>query len=362
MPASKLNRIFHIARSAVPGIRKRHMSGKQEELKNKKQEMAQIRKEMRAAKEQQGETFEQRKIFKDKKREMQSKKREIFQLKQELRTARRQKTDAPDNGKPSAGAAVEPKTGSLPDFVIIGAQKSGTTTFHYLLAQHPLVRPPVYKELHFFDRHFDEGVEWYRRCFPPPRLKDGHETITGEATPSYLLNPLVPERAAGVVPQAQLIALLRNPADRAYSQYQKRVRLGVETRSFEEAVDEEAKRLLDEGYEMLEDERYADSEHRPSSYLARGLYAEQLLRWSEFYDRDQMLVLKSEDFFERPQEGLKAAQDFLGLPEWEPEALENRNKGSYESGMDPATRRRLEEYFEPHNQKLYEYLGKDFGW
>ena len=362
MPASKLNRIFHIARSAVPGIRKRHMSGKQEELKNKKQEMAQIRKEMRAAKEQQGETFEQRKIFKDKKREMQSKKREIFQLKQELRTARRQKTDAPDNGKPSAGAAVEPKTGSLPDFLIIGAHKSGTTTFHYLLAQHPLIRPPVYKELHFFDRHFDEGVQWYRQCFPPPNRKDGHETITGEATPAYLLDPRAPERAAGMVPQVRLIALLRNPVDRAYSHYQKRVRLGIENRSFEEAVDEEAERLRTQGYSVLEDGHNTDSNPRPPTFLTRGIYIDQLSRWSRFFDREQMLVLKSEDFFERPQEGLKAAQDFLGLPEWEPEALENRNKGSYEGGMDPKTKRRLEEYFEPHNQKLYEYLGIDFGW
>jgi hypothetical protein len=75
-----------------------------------------------------------------------------------------------------------------------------------------------------------------------------------------------------------------------------------------------------------------------------------------------MLVLKSEDFFERPKETLKGVLDFLGVPEWEPEALEVRQKGRYEQKMDPATRRRLEEYFEPHNKRLYDYLGKDFGW
>jgi hypothetical protein len=78
-----------------------------------------------------------------------------------------------------------------------------------------------------------------------------------------------------------------------------------------------------------------------------------------------MLVLKSEDFFENPKETLKLVLEFLGLPEWEPEPsqLENkRNAGRYEDDMDPATRRRLEEYFEPHNRRLYDFLGTDFGW
>jgi hypothetical protein len=99
------------------------------------------------------------------------------------------------------------------------------------------------------------------------------------------------------------------------------------------------------------------------------------VRWSKFFDKEQMLVLKSEDFFKRPEEILKAVYAFLDLPDWEPEAPEprderkkekrartKRNKGRYEQEMDPATRRRLEEYFEPHNRRLYEYLGVDFGW
>jgi len=78
-----------------------------------------------------------------------------------------------------------------------------------------------------------------------------------------------------------------------------------------------------------------------------------------------MLVLKSEDLFDYPQETLERVLDFLELPEWKTDASElddNRNEGSYEQTMDPSVRRRLEEYFEPHNRRLYEYLGVDFGW
>jgi hypothetical protein len=102
------------------------------------------------------------------------------------------------------------------------------------------------------------------------------------------------------------------------------------------------------------------------AYLSKSIYVDQLVRWSEFFPKEQMLVLKSEDFFEDPAETLRVAYGFLGLPEWEPEASEikpkKRNKGQYKEGMAPATREHLEESFEPHNRRLYDYLGKDLGW
>ena len=147
---------------------------------------------------------------------------------------------------------------------------------------------------------------------------------------------------AKIVPKTQLIALLRNPIDRAYSHYQMQVKRGTEPRSFEEAI-----------------------EQQHSSYVSRGIYVDQLLRWFEFFGKEQMLILKSEDFFERPVETLKVVLTFLDLPDWQPEASElqqRRHSGTYSQKMDPATRRRLEAYFEPYNQRLYEYLDVDFGW
>jgi len=276
---------------------------------------------------------------------------EIFQLREQLRAAEER------------AAGKEPVTGALPDFVVLGAAKAGTTSLYHLLTQHPLVEPAASKELQFFDEFFEqESVEWYRRCFPAPRWKDGRRTISGEASPGYLFHPLAPQRMAGVIPQARLIALLRNPVDRAYSHYHQVVRRGFEPLTFEEAIAAEEARLRGERDKMLEDERYFSVVHRSFSYLSEGIYVDQLMRWSEFFPREQMLVLKSEDFFERPQETLKIILDFLGLPDWEPEAYKIRKKGTYEEGMDPATRRRLEEYFEPHNRRLYDYLGTDFGW
>jgi hypothetical protein len=274
-----------------------------------------------------------------------------------------------ESKRSSAGPGLDQQTGALPDFVIIGAQKGGTTSLYRLLAQHPYVRPAVEKELHYFSLFFDRGVEWYRSCFPALRQENVQSTITGEASPYYLFHPHAPRRMAEAVPRARLIALLRNPVDRAYSHYNHEVttvsRLfgaGVEPLTFAEALQLEELRLRGEGDKMLEDERYVSFNHQHFSYLSRGIYVDQLIHFSKFFNGEQILVLKSEDFFERTPETLKLVLDFLGLPEWEPEAWEIFLKGEYDRELDPATRQRLEEYFEPHNRRLYEYLGVDLGW
>ena len=268
---------------------------------------------------------------------------EIFHLNNELDAMKALVGNAGD--VPSAEqVSGEPEVGTLPDFIIIGAQKGGTSFLYHLLTRHPLVEPAARKELHFFDNPelFDHGAEWYRRCFPRLSSKDGQRSITGEATPYYLFDPPVAKRMADIVPKARLIALLRNPVDRAYSHYQMQVKRGTEPRTFEEAI-----------------------EQQHSSYMSRGIYADQLLRWFEFFGKEQMLILKSEDFFARPLETLKVVLTFLDLPDWQPEASElqqRRHSGTYKQKMEPSTRQRLEAYFEPHNQRLYECLDTDFRW
>ena len=310
--------------------RRQKLKSIRRELRQKRRERSQIRGELRVAKR-----VANRRERAEHVRRMKSKKLEIFRLENELRAAKARTEGAPE-------------TGALPDFVIIGAPKCGTTFLYHLLTKHPHVEPAAFKEPHYFDLLFEKGIEWYRGCFLPPRWKDGRRTITGEATPGYLYDTHAAERMADVIPEARLIAMLRNPVDRTYSSYQfSEVRHGREKATFEETI-----------------AAYLDRPHGDSP-LQRSIYVDHLLRWSSFFSDEQMLVLKSEDVFECPQEMLKRVLDFLDLPAWTPtdSDLQNiRNKGSYEQPMNPITRRQLEEYFEPHNQRLYEYLGEDFGW
>ena len=255
-------------------------------------------------------------------------------------------------------------SGSLPDFLIIGTQKGGTTLLYYLLCQHPRIEPAAEKEVHYFDTpKFQKGEDWYRSNFPPPSSESGQKVITGEASPYYLFHPLTPKRAAHLLPNARLIALLRNPVDRAYSDYQNRLREGIEFLSFEEAIEAEEERIKGEKEQILSEEGYFSPNHRRYSYLTRGIYVDQLEDWHEHFQKDQLLVIKTEDFFSHPESSYNDVLKFLGIPEWKPEIISPslRNEGKY-APMNPETRSKLEKYFEPHNQRLYEYLGSDFGW
>jgi hypothetical protein len=253
---------------------------------------------------------------------------------------------------------------TLPDFVIIGGQKCGTTFLYRFLVQHPRVKPAFAKEVHYFDLNFSKGDGWYRSHFPL-QIGDRRDYITGEASPYYLFHPHAPRRASAVVPDAKLIVLLRNPIDRAYSHYQHQVKRGTgegrETRTFEEAIDAEERILPDEVNRMMQDEYYESPIYRTRSYLRRGVYIDQLLAWSSFFQRKQMLVLKSEDLFDDGANALERMLDFLEIPHWVPETFSIPNKRGY-TGMSRLTRQRLDEYYKPHNHRLYEYLGADFGW
>ena len=253
---------------------------------------------------------------------------------------------------------------TLPDFLIIGAQKCGTTFLYQLLVQHPCVKPAFVKEVHYFDLNFGNGNGWYRSHFPL-QMRNTRPYITGEASPYYLFHPHAARRASMVVPDAKLIVMLRNPVDRAYSHYQHQVKRVTgearETLAFEEALEAEERILPAEMSKMVQNENHHSPTHRTRSYLSRGIYVDQLLVWSSFFPRRQLLVLKSEDLFDDTRNTLGRMLDFLEIPQWAPETYSIPNKREY-SGLDPLVRRRLDEYYEPHNQRLYEYLGADLGW
>ena len=159
----------------------------------------------------------------------------------------------------------------------------------------------------------------------------------------------------------KLIALLRNPTDRAYSHYQFNVHMELERHPFDKAIKREGKRLEDEREKMLSDESYHSRKHGRYSYTARGMYVDQLKAYERFFSQDQLLILKSEDLFEKTQETYDEILRLLELAPWTLQSTGSVNPGSYPR-EEPPGYDELREFFAPHNQRLYEYLGRDLGW
>jgi hypothetical protein len=246
----------------------------------------------------------------------------------------------------------------LPEFLILGTQKGGTTSLHEYLCRHPQVSPSTSKEVHYFDLAYDRGEGWYRAHFHP-RRNPGE--ITGESSPYYLFHPRAPQRVAADLPGVKLIVILRNPVDRAFSHHNHEVALGFEQLSFEDALAAEPVRLAGEEERLLADPRYSSFPHRHYAYLERSRYAGQLERWFRHFDRDRFLVLDSEELFVEPAATVAAAQRFLGLRPEVPGDLSPRNARSY-APIAPPTRERLRNRFAADNERLYELVGRDFGW
>ena len=187
------------------------------------------------------------------------------------------------------------------NFLCVGAQKSGTTSLHDILKQHPDVCLPLIKETHFFDENYEKGMEWY---FDTYFSNYQGEKICGECTPEYMFFEEIPERLYNAFgPDVKLVFLLRNPVDRAVSHYQMSTKRTFETLPFEEAV-------------RLEDSRIqTDNFHRSHfSYLSRGFYSDQIKRYLQFFPIENMLFLRFEvDFVKNRKRTMDEVCSFLGI-------------------------------------------------
>jgi hypothetical protein len=256
----------------------------------------------------------------------------------------------------------------VPEVLILGAQKGGTTSLFSYLVRHPAVLAPFRKEVHYFDLNFRWGHRWYRAHFPTERERArrqaelGREPLTLDASPYYLFHPRAPERAAAVTPGARLLVVLRDPVDRAYSHYHHELRAGREPLSFEEAIEAEEARLRGEEARLRVDHRYYSYNHHRYSYLTRGLYARQLRAWLARFPADRLHVVVSEDLFREPARTLAEVHAFLGVDE-EPlrEYVTFGVRGAY-APMAAETRSRLAAYFAPHNQELFDLIGRTADW
>ena len=245
----------------------------------------------------------------------------------------------------------------LPDFLILGAQKAGTTALYAYLRWHPSVTGPSWKEVSFFDRHYGRGVSWYRGHFP---LRRGGRLV-GEASPGYVFHPLAAERVRATVPGARLIVLLRDPVDRALSHYHHEVALGRERLSFEDALAAEGERTRGEEERMRREPTYFSHAWWDYTYVARGRYAEQLERWLAVFPPEQLLVLASEELAADAAASYRRVLEFLGAPTHDLDDYPRVYRQDY-AAMAADTRRRLAETFAEPNRRLYELLGRDLGW
>jgi len=254
----------------------------------------------------------------------------------------------------------------LPDFIIIGAAKSGTTSLYDCMVQHPDIYPALWKETYFFDRYYPRGISWYRANFASKISKNFMTQIqrksfrTGESTPTYIHHPLAAKRISKILPNIKLIVLLRNPVDRAYSHYQMEKQMGYENLSFVESIELENSRIKGENEKMIQDNNYYSYKRQIFSYLTSGIYVNQLSLWMEHIPNNQFLIIKSEDFENDQSKIFKEVENFLGLNHVTIKFVK-KNIGKYDA-MNPETRKKLEEFFAPHNQRLYSFLERDFGW
>jgi len=253
---------------------------------------------------------------------------------------------------------LDPNERVLPNFYVAGSQRSGTTSLFIYLLQHELVHGPRRaKGVHYFDTNFDKSVDWYRSNFPrvstieAQQSEHGVMPAVGEGAPYYLFSPVIPKRIHDVTPEARILAVLREPLDRAVSHHNHEVKRGFETLPLVDAFAAESQRLDGEVEKILADDSYVSDPHIFHSYLSRGLYAEQLQRYFDLFGREKVLVLDSAEMSSDPESTIRKATDFLGLPPLVDVEYPRYNKRDYDP-VDPEIRARFDSYFAASNTRL----------
>ena len=255
----------------------------------------------------------------------------------------------------------------LPDFLIIGAEKSGTTSLYDYIIQHPSVFPSMVKEVEFFENKFSKEICFYKSNFPTKLSKFYFEKLkkikffTGEATPTYFFYPHAPNRVAKFLPQVKLIIILRNPVDRAYSNYNHSIRGKTEKLSFEEAIKSEKDRLNPELSLIEKDDTYLSYSLRHHAYLLKGIYLKHIEMWQKYFDKENFFIFSTEELQNNPNKIVNEVFSFLELEKYDIVNLKKLNTGKYEE-MKLETRNYLIEYFKPYNEKLFNLIGKTFDW
>jgi len=264
---------------------------------------------------------------------------------------------------------------AIPDFLIIGAKKAGTTSLAQYLSRHPSIIPPKKKEAGYFSWGKPQGLAHYLRNFPVKATKG--DNLTFEATPAYIYSKQAPKDILRLFPDIKLIAILRDPIRRAFSDWTflhhstfiKAHRWLYDERPFRQAVEEE-----------IRDIHAVSRFHR---YLDKGKYARQLKHWYEFFSQDRLLLLDNKDLKQTPRKTLRKVTDFLDISAYyadfqlskervnelvqEPDqdsakTFKTFNANIYKEPLDPDIEQQLREFYEPYDEELVQLTGTCFSW
>ena len=224
------------------------------------------------------------------------------------------------------------------------------------LSQHPGVVEAFTKEVHYFDPHPDRTSRWYRGHFPR-RAGRNKSFLTGEATPYYLFHPAVPARVADTLPNAKLIVLLRDPVRRAISHFYHELSLGFESRSLLRAIKEEP-RVLGLEAQRIRQGLPPSYAHQHHTYVSRGMYAEQLERWTSWFSRGQMLVVPAEGLLGDGGQTFARVLTFLELDAARQPPVRKVYQRTYPRPDDTVVDELLSRFSEP-NIALRKWLGPE---
>lgn len=262
----------------------------------------------------------------------------------------------------------------LPDYLIIGCKRGGTTSLFNYLAGHPGILhmyPQIRgtKSTDYFFKGGDHSVRWYRSHFPSERVRTrlrrklGYRALSGEASPYYVWDPRVAQRAEQVVPEVKSILLLRDPVKRAWSHYQERRQNNTEPLGFPQAIEAEEARLEGELERMLADPHYYSEAHDFYSYRSRGVYAPQIRNWLEHFPREQLLIIYAEDLYRNTLETVGQVCDFLDIPRAEklPPTTYNTMPGSRDTPPKDVIDE-LRAFYKPFQTEVEELVGRPAPW
>jgi len=258
----------------------------------------------------------------------------------------------------------------LPQFLICGGQRCGTTSLYRALAAHPAIMKAVlHKGVHYFDVGYERGMRWYRGHFPlqgyADRVSDaiGVTVQTFESSPYYMYHPHAMARIARDLPGVRIVVLVRDPVERAYSHHAHEVARGFEPeRDFRRALALEPGRLRGVREHLFENPDAYSFSHQHHAYRARGEYVDYLEAMERLIGRQRIHVVDSGAFFADPGPVYDAVLDFIGLPGVRPYPTFEQHNARPRAGLDGEVRRKLEEHFAPFDARLAAWLGFAPSW